>query len=144
MAVLLGLITTAHAQDTPRGPDATPVVQADFEIELQPAPTSTHGQLDLRPPKITDLYTPRAIEHMLAGTRRSQTIEEVEVEGRRGGIPVRTPDIPIGPLALVWAVLHPTQAWRLLLPLPPDQAVAFSGPPSSATNPYRPVMLPPN
>jgi hypothetical protein len=124
----------SHAQDLPKTTGDT--------IALEPVTPLLRKGLDLRPPKITDLYSQEAIDGALRLARDPRTIEEVEVEGRRYSIPLRTPDIPGGPLAIFWALLHPTQSWRILLPMAPDQAEAFSGPPQSATDPYRPPSLP--
>jgi hypothetical protein len=39
--------------------------------------------------------------------------EEVQVETQRQATPVS-----VGLMALPWAVIHPTQAWRIFMPLP--------------------------
>jgi hypothetical protein len=129
-----------QAQDAPRPAAIKPV--AGTTIALQPVSALQRGRLDLRPPKITELFSQETIDRALRGTA-SNVIEEVEVEGRRYSIPPSTPDIPLGIAAPFWALFHPTQAWRILLPLAPDQALQFSGPPPRADDPYRPVMLGP-
>lgn len=83
--------------------------------------------LDLRAPDINKLFTPAQIERALAGTR-SLNIEEVEVEGPRVPPPTFTPRVWPGIAAPVWALLNPTQAWRIFAPLPPDQARFPEGP----------------
>ena len=40
--------------------------------------------------------------------------EQVQVEGTRPDVYV-----PVGIASLPWAVMHPTQAWRIFLPVPP-------------------------
>jgi hypothetical protein len=92
----------------------------------EPAPaTSAAGavakptkQLDLRAPDVTHLFTQEQISRALATTFR-ENIEEVEVEGERN-IPA-TPRVWPGIFAPFWAVANPTQAWRIIAPLPPDQ-----------------------
>jgi hypothetical protein len=79
--------------------------------------TST-GQLDLRAPDVTHLFTQEQIHRVLASTFR-ENIEEVEVEGERD-IPA-TPRVWPGIFAPLWAVANPAQAWRIFAPLPPDQ-----------------------
>lgn len=136
IAAQLLLAAAGNAQDVPQP-------NTGDTIALQPVPRFQRGRLDLRPPKLTELFTQEAIDRALRTARDANTIEEVEVEARRSRIPMRTPDIPGGILAPFWALLHPTEAWRIFLPLAPDQAEQFSGPPPSATDPYRPVMLGP-
>ena len=46
-----------------------------------------------------------------------QDQEQVQVEGSRPEIYV-----PGGLMSLPWAVMHPTQAWRIFLPVPPSAA----------------------
>ena len=76
-------------------------------------------RLDLRVPEVTRLFTPEQIHEVLAATFR-ENIEEVEVEGERD-IPA-TPRVWPGIFAPFWAIANPTQAWRIIAPLPPDQA----------------------
>jgi hypothetical protein len=77
--------------------------------------------LDLRPPEITRLYTPRQLERLIA-KMESDNIEEIEVEGARIPAPTFTPRVWPGIAAPFWALFHPTQAWRIFAPIPPDQA----------------------
>jgi hypothetical protein len=140
IAAQLLLPVSVEAQDTPK---SAPVKRVSGNtITLQPISALQRGRLDLRTPKITELFSPETINRALRGTEPN-VIEEVEVEGRRDSIPPSTPDIPPGIAAPFWALFHPTQAWRILLPLAPDQAEQYSGPPPSADDPYRPVMLGP-
>ena len=102
--------------------------------------TSPVKRLDLRPPKITDVLSPQAIERALRATRDPNTLEEVEVEGGRIKGEPRSPVVPGGILAPFWALLNPAQSWRILAPVPSDQT--SDEPPPAATDPYRPPILP--
>src|SRR5688572_16413257 len=83
------------------------------------APSAPPQQrLDLRAPDVTHPFSQEQIQRVLAITFR-ENIEEVEVEGERD-IP-STPRVWPGIFAPFWAVANPTQAWRILAPLPPDQ-----------------------
>jgi hypothetical protein len=84
---------------------------------VKPTATATR-QLDLRAPDVTHLFTQEQINSVIASTFR-ENIEEVEVEGERN-IPA-TPRVWPGIFAPIWAMAHPTQAWRIIAPLPPDQ-----------------------
>jgi hypothetical protein len=114
-----------------------------MEPVTPPVTSIVRKKLDLRPPKITEVYSQETIDRALRQARDPRTIEEVEVEGRREPAPSRTPNIPGGIFAPFWALANPSQSWRILLPLAPDQAERYSGPPPSATDPYRPPVLPP-
>ena len=77
--------------------------------------------LDLRAPDIEDVLTPQQIADALASTREGN-IEEIEVEGVRTQAPPSSPDVWMAIAAPFWALLHPTQAWRIFAPIPPDRA----------------------
>ncbi len=96
------------------------------------APLQTSQELDLRIPKITELYTEEQIHALLAPTFQEHT-EEVQVRGRREAV---TPNVWPGIAAPFWAILNPTQAWRIIAPLPPDQSrtLAFN---ADVTAPYQ-------
>lgn len=80
------------------------------------------GPLDLRPPNITHLFTSEQLNQILAASFRAEAIEGVEVQGDRDrGPPPSSPTVWGGIGAPFWALLNPTQAWRILAPLPPDQ-----------------------
>jgi hypothetical protein len=131
----LCLTSAGQAQDAPQTTNPT--------IVLERVAPLVRKKLDLRPPNITEVFSQETIDRALRQARDPRTIEEVEVEGRRESIPSRTPNIPGGIFAPFWALANPSQSWRILLPLAPDQAERYSGPPPSATDPYRPPVLPP-
>jgi hypothetical protein len=93
--------------------------------------------LDLRIPDVTELFTPDQIQAILSHTA-SDDYEEVEVRGAR--IP-STPDVWGGLAAPVWGLLNPTQAWRIIAPIPPDQIHAADVRPEAQPlerDPFRP------
>ena len=94
--------TAAHAAD-------------DAVAEPPPQP------LDLRAPDLTKLYTHRQLDRLIA-KMEADFIEKIEVEGARIPPPEFAPRVWPGIFAPVWALLNPTQAWRILAPIPPDQA----------------------
>ena len=109
--------------------------------ESRPAPdaprttTDSLRRLDLRAPDIRRILTPEQIASALA-TARDRNIDEVEVEGVRTRPAPVTPAVWPGIFAPFWALAHPTQAWRILAPIPPDRAREF-GPPPDSTHPDR-------
>lgn len=98
--------------------------------------------LDLKPPHITELYSSEQLQAML-DKMEAQHLEGVEVEGERIPTPKFTPEIWPGIAAPFWALLHPTQAWRIFGPIPPDQARALNGPPPTTEGYLEPAGVPP-
>ena len=98
-------------------------------------------KLDLRLPDIRTIFSQDVIDQALSKARDRDTIEEVEVEGVRTRITPGTPDVPAGWFSAFWAFAHPTDAWRIFAPLPPDRAqlVATS---ADATDSYRAAPMP--
>jgi hypothetical protein len=93
--------------------------------------------LDLTPPDITRIFTAEQIGRALAGPIRDD-IEEVEVEAVRERMLPNTPTVWGGIAAPFWAALHPTEAWRIFAPLPPDQTRQLALVRFDATTDYLP------
>lgn len=108
------LISESAAAAEPASASAAPSASA---VSDQPTATPPRW-LDLRAPDVTHLFTQEQIHRILAATFR-ENIEEVEVEGERT-IP-STPRVWPGIFAPFWAIANPSQAWRIVAPLPPDQ-----------------------
>lgn len=124
-ALFISESAAAAEELAPLTPATTSVV---FKQNTAPA-----GQLDLRAPDVTHLFTQEQIHSVLAGTFR-ENIEEVEVEGERD-IP-STPRVWPGIFAPFWALANPTQAWRIIAPLPPDQTRGMQQARFNATDAY--------
>ena len=95
-----------------------------------------HKPLDLRVPHITQLFTSEELNRILAASFIREDIEEVEVEGERDRMPTNTPNVWPGIAAPVWALLNPTQSWRIFAPLPPDQTRGLGYVRANATDAY--------
>jgi hypothetical protein len=117
---------------------ACAVAQADDKAAATPTPKP----LDLRPPDITKLYTPRQLDRLIA-KMESDNIEEIEVEGARVPAPTFTPRVWPGIAAPFWALFHPTQAWRILAPIPPDQARDIGNQTFTTEGRLEPLGVPP-
>jgi hypothetical protein len=85
------------------------------------APAVPSKPLDLRPPDVTKVLTSQQLAALLEKLE-DENIEEVEVEGVRVRPQSFTPRVWPAIAAPFWALLHPTQAWRIFAPIPPDQA----------------------
>src|SRR5690606_27441013 len=108
----------------------------------QPMPTEAQSQtkLDLRVPRITEMFSEEQLSYLLAASLMD--IEEVEVERSREPAPGFTPDVWPGLLAPIWAVLNPTQAWRIFAPLPPDQTRNLDEPFDATSGYLEPAAMP--
>jgi hypothetical protein len=81
------------------------------------APAKTQAaSLDLKAPDIRRLVPEVGLREPLQEPEEME-VQQVQVEGSRPEVYV-----PGGIASLPWAVMHPTQAWRILLPVPPGVA----------------------
>lgn len=115
---------------------------ADARAQDEAAPAASAKLLDLRPPDITQLYTRQQLNELLAKLEK-ENIEEVEVEGARVPPPTFTPRVWPAIAAPFWALLHPTQAWRIFAPIPPDQARAIGNKKADTEGLLEPIGVPP-
>ena len=76
------------------------------------------ASLDLKAPDIRRVVSEATLNEPLPDEYElRQEQEQVEVEGTRPEVYV-----PGGLMTIPWAVMHPTQAWRIFLPVSPSQA----------------------
>lgn len=135
----MGYETAAHLTVA-----ATTLLACSLALGEEPAPSAPSmtftpvvaQHLDLRVPKLTELYSEQQIAIFLARAR-TDDLDEVEVEGRREPRQPATPSVWGGIAAPLWAVLHPAHAWRIFAPLPPDQIRRAYSPQPDATAPYQ-------
>jgi hypothetical protein len=129
---LCTLSTLIVALITAGGMAAEPAGQINTaQFAAQPA----ENKLDLRMPDITTLYTSEQIASFLARTRL-EYFDEIEVEGTRDRTQTVTPEVWPGIAAPVWALMNPTQAWRIFAPLPPDQTRVLASLKPDATSTF--------
>lgn len=119
---------------------ATALAQEPSSAALIPAVTKETAPprkpLDLRAPNITHLFTSEQLNQILAATFVREDIEEVQVEGERDRRPTATPEVWPGIAAPIWALLNPSQSWRIFVPLPPDQTDRLRFVRANATDAY--------
>ena len=106
------------------------------------AAASPPKPLDLRAPDVTRLYTQRQLERLIA-KMEADFIERIEVEGARIPAPEFTPRVWPGIFAPFWAMLNPTQAWRVFAPIPPDQARHIGNQDFTTEGHLEPLGVPP-
>lgn len=122
---------------------AAELTAADTTASQAAAPPFASKRLDLRAPDITKIFSREEIDRVLSRTRDPNTIEEVEVERERNKAPPpRSPVVPGGLIAPFWALLNPTQGWRIFAPIPDDQARSIGHRAPDATDPYRFTKIP--
>jgi hypothetical protein len=97
---------------------ATPAASS---APAKPSPQSTHkttppvarGKMDLKAPALDRIYPRSELQYILAEESDADSAQEVSVKGAKYSTPV-----PAGQLqAIPWALMHPTQAWRVFTPL---------------------------
>ncbi|HEY1899640.1 MAG TPA: hypothetical protein VGG49_07595 [Steroidobacteraceae bacterium] len=88
-----------------------------------PARQATHGTkkpraappaaMDLHPPPLNHIYPRSELQYILADNSDTQVVQDVDVKGEKYVAPP-----PLGQFrAIPWAILHPTEAWRIFTPL---------------------------
>ncbi len=85
-----------------------------------PAAPAQSGQkaqpLDLSPPPVSHVLTPQQIQSLTADQEDDTSTQDVMVKR-----PVYTPPVPFGPFrALPWALMHPLEAWKIVMPITDD------------------------
>lgn len=108
---LLAAATLAQAQ-TP----ATATSSAPAKAHATKAPRPSSRKLDLKAPPLNHVYSASQLRYMMAYDPDDTSDSEVSIKGARAAV-----NVPVTPgnqlLAVPWALLHPTQAWRVLTPV---------------------------
>jgi hypothetical protein len=102
-----------QAQDSAAAASSAPATPG-AHAKKAPRP-ARHTAMDLHAPPLTHIYSSQDLRYILAPDEdpNAQEISEVSVKGTRYAAPV-----PLGQLrAIPWAVVHPTQAWRIFAPV---------------------------
>jgi hypothetical protein len=79
--------------------------------------TAAARQLDLHTPPLNHIYPSSELRYIMAVEEpNADDTTEVSVKGTKYGVQV--PGVPGNQLqAIPWAIMHPTQAWRIFTPL---------------------------
>ncbi|HVY80215.1 MAG TPA: hypothetical protein VG994_04470 [Steroidobacteraceae bacterium] len=101
--------TTPPAANAP----APKVICFQSSIRCFTANPSQSAALDLRAPPITRVFSEAELQQKLEEPDEIHEAPTVQVEGERPTTPVS-----VGILAIPWAIVHPTQAWRIFAPVP--------------------------
>ncbi len=84
--------------------------------QLSAAPNGAKPALNLDAPPIELVFTPQQIQDLTADHEDESVMEDVTVKK-----PVYHAPIPVGTFrALPWALMHPLQAWKILMPITDD------------------------
>jgi hypothetical protein len=90
------------------------VICFQSSIRCFPAKATNSATLDLRAPALTRVFSEAELQQKLDDP--DEQIHEpatVQVQGERQLTPVS-----VGLMAIPWAIVHPTQAWRIFMPVP--------------------------
>lgn len=85
-----------------------------FSVKPVASTAANRPAMDLRAPALTRVFTQAQLSEKLEEPEEEyDATETVQVEGAREMTPVS-----VGLMAIPWAIIHPTQAWRILMPVP--------------------------
>jgi hypothetical protein len=106
-ALATAALTQADAQTVARTTSSAPAA----------VHAKSHAPLDLHTPPLNHIYPSSELRYILA-VDESGTDSATEVSIKSDKYTVRVPGAPGNQLqAVPWALLHPTQAWRIFTPL---------------------------
>jgi hypothetical protein len=112
----VGLLTVALAQAQAPTPTTNSAPHATVARTHAAKASRPSQPLDLHAPALNRIYTRKQLSYILAYDPDDLSDTEVSVKGSRAAV-----NVPVTPgnqlLALPWALLHPTQAWRVFTPI---------------------------
>jgi hypothetical protein len=120
-AVLLTVALTQApglVQAQSQAPSAAPAA-ASAPAKVAPhaarkASPGPHSTLDLRAPPLSHIYSRGQLQYILAvDSSDTDDAQEVSVKGEKYLMPVPKSQLQ----AIPWALLHPTEAWRVFTPI---------------------------
>jgi len=146
-ALLMLLASDSAAAAAGKPPAALPASSQSIEAEIDAAERRRvlHSFSALRFRPVTSAISPEQLDATLGASptaspaNPANPLPEVDVQARA---PPRAPPaplqsrIPFGLAAVVWAFRHPSEAWRIFLPIPSEAGPSLSGP-HAATPPGR-------
>ena len=116
-AVLAG-IALAHAQAQTPAPASASAPAAKAAVHAgKPQGSATRAPLDLHAPPLNHTYASTELRYIMAADDSSDD-STVEVNVKSAKYVERVPGAPGNQLqAIPWAILHPTQIWRIFAPV---------------------------
>ena len=110
LAALVAGVVQAHTPAAASAPAAP--VRAHGTEAARPA----RPKLDLHAPPLSHIFTPTELRYILAYDPDDTSATEVSVRGAKPVV-----NVPVTPgnqlLAVPWALLHPSEAWRVFAPV---------------------------
>jgi hypothetical protein len=101
------LVTAVAAQATSSAPDK-PVTQS-----ARRSNSAQQASMDLHAPPLSHIFPRQELQYILVPDSDADSTEEVSVKSPKYGTPV-----PLGQFqAIPWALMHPTQVWRIFTPV---------------------------
>ena len=74
--------------------------------------------MDLRAPDVRKVFPIGELQKRLPEPEEQQEVQEATTVQVSTDRELPPPTAPVGLLAPFWAIRHPTQAWRIFLPIP--------------------------
>jgi hypothetical protein len=113
--VLLAGATLAQAQTPPPVAASAPAAKAAVHAR---STATARPPLDLHAPPLSHIYPSAELRYILAVDDPAVDDDTTEVSVKGTKYVVRVPGVPGNQLqAIPWAIVHPTQAWRIFTPL---------------------------
>jgi hypothetical protein len=105
----------AQVQAPPAASTSAPAAKAAIHAK---SAATTRPPLDLHAPPLNHIYPSAELRYILAVDDPTVDEDTTEVSVKGTKYAVRVPGVPGNQLqAIPWAIVHPTQAWRIFTPL---------------------------
>ena len=116
LAVLVAGGVQAHTPAAGSAPAAASAPAASARAHGTEAARAARPKLDLHAPPLSHIFTPTELRYILAYDPDDTSGTEVSVRGAKPVV-----NVPVTPgnqlLAVPWALLHPSEAWRVFAPV---------------------------
>ena len=106
---------TGHCVDASKAPSGAKTGTAAAKADAQANGKSKGKKLNLTAPDVRTVIPEQELKEPLPGDSQITEVQEAQTVSVKTdeGVP---PEVPMGLGAVWWAVVHPSQAWRILTP----------------------------
>jgi len=113
---LMGAAAVVQAQTPAPAGSSAPAKAAAVPAAKKAHPAAHKEPLDLHAPPLSHIYPRQELQYIMAYQPDEDQPGEVSVRSNKGAV-----NVPVSPgnqlQAIPWALLHPTEAWRILTPI---------------------------
>jgi hypothetical protein len=116
MTLIALLAGAAVAQAQTPAPDTSSAPAKSVQSAKKAHPAEHKDPMDLHAPPLSHIYPRQELQYILAYEPDEDQPGEVSVKGSKTAV-----NVPVSPgnqlQAIPWALLHPTEAWRIITPV---------------------------